>query len=151
MEGAKTVCIEKPQRSSKKQEYTIVLTFQSIWNYKSVVTNMLLILVLIFCIYFRQGMGKSYMESVILDEVRKLSKVLGFKSIKDKSSNSMETRSLSVHQNGIHLSNIVRDSFSECQKITLENSKVEDVSESLSLRRKHLSNESNVMDGKKER
>ena len=96
-------------------------------------------------------MGKSYMESVILDEVRKLSKVLGFKSIKDKSSNSMETRSLSLHQNGTHLSNIVRDSFSECQKITLENSKIEDMSESLSLRRKHISNESNVMDGKKER
>ena len=91
------------------------------------------------------------MESVILDEVRKLSKVLGFKSIKDKSNNCMETRSLSVHQNGTHLSNIVRDSFSECQKISLENSKIEDVSESLSLRRKHLSNESNVMDGKRER
>ena len=104
------------------------------------------------CLYlFLQGMGKSYMESVILDEVRKLSKVLGFKSIKDKSSNSMETRSLSLHQNGTHLSNIVRDSFSECQKITLENSKIEDMSESLSLRRKHISNESNVMDGKKER
>ena len=76
---------------------------------------------------------------------------IGFNSIKNKSNNNMETRSISVHQNGTHLSNIVRDSFSECQKITLENSKIEDVSESLSLRRKHLSNESNVMDGKKER
>ena len=91
------------------------------------------------------------MESVILDEVRKLSKVLGFKSIKQKSNNNMGTRSLSVHQSGTHLSNIVRDSFSECQKITLENSKIEDVSESLSLRHKHSDNESNAMDGKKER
>ena len=96
-------------------------------------------------------MGKSYMESVILDEVRKLSKVLGFKSIKDKSKNNMETRSLSVHQSGTHLSNIVRDSFSEFQKITLENSKIEDVTTSLNSRRKYLSNESNVMDGKTER
>ena len=72
-------------------------------------------------------MGKSYMESVILDEVRKLSKVLGFESNKPKNSKLEEKRSVSLHQNGTSLSNMVRDSFSECQKTALEHNKVEEV------------------------
>ena len=76
-------------------------------------------------------MGKSYMESVILDEVRKLSKVLGFESSKMKNNNILDKRSISVHQSGSCLSNIVRDSFSECQKATLDYNKVEDVNKPL--------------------
>ena len=42
-----------------------------------------------------QGMGKSYMESVILEEVHKLSKVLGFQSRKLPSSKGPVTTRLS--------------------------------------------------------
>ena len=80
-------------------------------------------------------MGKSYMESVILDEVRKLSKVLGFESSKMKNNNILDKRSTSVHQSGSCLSNEIRDSFSECQKATLDDNKVEPINKPL----KHFS------------
>ena len=89
-------------------------------------------------------MGKSYMESVILDEVRKLSKVLGFESNKPKS--KLEEK-VSVHQNGTSLSNMVRDSFSECQKSALEHNKVEE----LSVSSNYLSSDETPTKSKKDR
>ena len=61
------------------------------------------------------------MESVILDEVRKLTKVLGFQTNEQTNNNVREKNSLSLHQKVTEHTNMTRDTFSEHQPILDQN------------------------------
>ena len=70
------------------------------------------------------------MESVILDEVRKLTKVLGFQSNTQSNNNLRGKSSLSLHQKITEHSNSTKDSFSENQE-PLGHTKIENTNMSL--------------------